>query len=93
MRKMQFLTNLNAIDCCQATINEKLINFPTIHANCKTIWAVRKFAPSLESALLGKTHALLQDALTQKWFLIKNCVKNLLKQRTEKKDIPFPVLL
>ena len=48
------LTNLNTNACCQTTINEKLLYFLTIHANCKTIWA-------FENSLLG-IRAIMENA-------------------------------
>ena len=61
VRKLRFLTNLNAIDCCRTTNNEKLIYVPTY---CKLQnHVVSSKIRSLASALLGKVHALLQYAL------------------------------
>ena len=79
---MQFLSNLNVFDCCQATTNKKLIYFPT--NSCKQqkylgssiIW-------SLESALLGKIQALLQDVLylAHKWSMCQCIVYNRTRPR------------
>ena len=60
--EMQFLTNLNAIDCCQTTTNEKLIYFLTNSCKLQNHLSSSKIR-SLKSALLGKIHALLQDVL------------------------------
>ena len=59
---MRFLTNLNAINCCQITTNEKLIYFPINSCKLQKHLGGSKIR-SLKSALLGKTHALLQDVL------------------------------
>ena len=57
---MRFLTNLNAIDSCQATTNEKLIYFSTNSCKLQIHLGSSKIR-SLKYALLGKMHALLQD--------------------------------
>ena len=62
MWKKQILTNLNAIDCCQTTTNEKLIYFPTNSYKLQNCLGSLKIW-SLNSVLLGKIHALLQDVL------------------------------
>ena len=60
---MQISTNLFATDCCQTTTDQKLIYFPTNscklhrHLGSLKIW-------SLNSALLEKIHALLQDVVS-----------------------------
>ena len=59
---MQILTNLNATDCCQNTTNEKLIYFPTNSCKVQKHLGILKIL-SLNYALLGKIHALLQDVL------------------------------
>ena len=59
---MQFLTNLNATDCCQTTTNKKLIYFPTNSCKLQKQLGCSKIR-SLKSKLLGKIHALLQDVL------------------------------
>ena len=61
VRKMRFLTNLNAVDCCQSTTNEKLY-FPTNSCKLQKHLGSSKIR-SLKSAQLGKIHALLQDVL------------------------------
>ena len=56
-------STLNATDCCQTATNEKLICFPT--DSCKLqIRLVSSKIRSLNSALLGKMLALLQDVLS-----------------------------
>ena len=62
MRKIRFLTNLNAIDCGQPITNEKLIYFLTNSCKLRKHLGSSKIR-SLKSALLGKIHALLQDVL------------------------------
>ena len=61
MWKKQILTNLNAIDCCQTTTKEKLIYFPTNSCKLQNCLGSLKIR-SLNSVLLGKIHALLQDS-------------------------------
>ena len=64
MRKMWFLTNLNATDCCQITTNKKLIYFPTNSCKLQKNLGSLKIQ-YLKSTQLGKIHALLQDVLFQ----------------------------
>ena len=59
VRKMWILTNFNAMDCCQTTINEKLI---TDLCKLQKHLGSSKIS-SLKSALLGKVHVLLQDGV------------------------------
>ena len=62
-RENAILTNLNAIDCCQTTANEKPIYFSTNSCKLQNHTGSSKIR-SLKFALLGKMHALLQDVLT-----------------------------
>ena len=61
--EMRFVSNLNAIDCCQTTTNEKRIYFLTNSCKLQKNLGSSKIR-SLKSALLGKIHALFQDVLS-----------------------------
>ena len=59
---MRFLTNINSIHCCQTPTNEKLISVQTNSCKQQKHLGSSKIL-SLNAALLGKMHALLQDVL------------------------------
>ena len=72
VRKMRFLTNLNAINCYHTPICETLIYCPTNSCKLQKYLSSSK-SRSLKSTLLGKTHALLQGILSENFhFLVDN---------------------
>ena len=70
---MRFLTNSNAIDCCQTTTIENLIYFPTDSCKLQTYLGNSKIW-SLKSALLGEIHVSFYDQglKVQVYVLFKN---------------------
>ena len=59
------LTNLNTIDCCQTTTNEKRIYFSSNSRILQKHMGSSKIL-SLKSALLWKIYSLLQNFLLRK---------------------------
>ena len=77
MRKIRFLTKLNAIDCCQTTTDEKLIYFST--NSCKlqkkpgqsetSVFEIRAYTPYYKMSFIMQNMKVNRQGMIHQIFI------------------------